>query len=1668
MTSLAAHPENAFERLLSRLEGVKRRGGSTTEAVAMCPAHGNHRTQALSVTYVPEQRRILVKCHTPPGCAEADIMTAAGLEPGDVWDLPLGECEVCGKPSTPDEIGRYRHDRCGGQKRAPQRAAAATTKGGTSRPAPSTATKTKLPVRLTSGTRNRGTWEDVTRYEYTDQYGTVKHAQLRQHRPVTYTRRGVESDTIAKKFLQQRPDDAGGWADGLGDVEPLLYRLPDLLEAIANRRRVFILEGEKDCDRLAELSEVGTTNPGGASNLRTSHASVLAKSSGELLAVLDRDIAGYTRGIKLTSQLRDSRLQLLLPRTTEPHSDLSDHLDAGHGLDQLIPTSVAELERLVIVERITARAEDVQDCAAEAAARSTRAKVAASPRAQQTEQDASARWALEAGDLLRQVCGLVDQAGAAADALTADQVRQVDQALGEAQLATRSAYEVAGVEIPAGLRSVLEVDGMSLRVDQAGATALDPDDEESGDPDELGDELAERRRQRHGGGEDAQPGQPPPAIELPMSRGHWRAELGGPGRRDRGVYQFRDGQWHLMAPIPWIHAKVVSKDGNDRILGHWYIVSGTPEGPRVIIGHDELQRHAWPNLVDLPVSLDDRILKAATTAIVFAAREETEVCEATPKADSEGRITPPPPDTMPPGYLECAPTTATEALGSWARLVHLVARSPRLALMLGASAVAPWVAALELQSHVVGIYGDPAQGKTTAMLTAGSVWGNPGGKSKDGVLTTWNMSKLAPTAFLGEIGNLPAFFDETGMVSNLSAKDWGDRIMSICDGASRGRPAPNGRPGFNKGRSWYSVLFSAGTQRLLAGVGAGGAAGVHRRVIELEAPFTVDRGHAKAIESALASGYGHLGAELIRRHNTASVQAAVARIVDDWADEIERHQSPVIREVIDLLMAHLAGAAMIDEICGTGDTLQTAAEIAAQAFLHTWEQPPHDADLVLDRIVASIVAEPSAWPYRAAYDENTQPWRQGDASQIARHGIAPKAKGFRDDADAWIAVNPEVWDVICTDTGADSRIACAELEKRGILTRQGQRTYQCQIKVNGLNSRWYKLRLPLDDQQLETDEPPTHGAGPEPRGTTPPANNGPSPTEPAQREPVTPPVATQPAEVTPQVTHDNDALTRQVTSVTPVAHGTSHTPPRVRTREGRFSAPAAVLDGHEIELISGREPAPAVSHLGDVALLTRRYRLGWGGGEDRLPDEGQVWLTASTLQQLGLPARLDLPVDEFQSRTTWRAQVRKAFAEIAQLPAVTEAIAAGWQITHLDAWTRIWHPEHREGAFIVVPSWFRIDGVSLLSTDPDDDPEALLGDDLASPPTLVRRLHEFAQGLGISYRITPAATGLDLIDWTRPPRADATDTKGEGRRRYAVVRETPDLPDFLLTEADRRRFNRLEQDFSWWRPYDTLTERERGCEYAVAFDRNRSYLAPWSSIRLGVEGLTHHVGDAAHWDGSEAPGYWLISNDWASDWPWWLPDLLKSTGGPVDDGLWVTTPTLRQLRAVGITPAIQESWTWATDSRYLEPASDALRSALTAATDAAVITTLKKVFSGTVGKLGQAERPQGRGAHLDRPDWRHHIIAQSRLAIQHTLMKAHDLTGAIALVVDRDTIIFAAQSDVPAQAWPGDPTKLGTRIGDFKPAGIAPLAEWGPAFLPAQKLRYRWNYDGMDAMSEWR
>jgi hypothetical protein len=95
-----------------------------------------------------------------------------------------------------------------------------------------------------NGTRARP--RILVTYDYKDEKGRFLYQTVRYH---------------PKGFKQRRPDKSG-WVWNLADVPRVLYRLPELLQN--PDRAVFVVEGEKDADRLREIGLVATTNVNGA------------------------------------------------------------------------------------------------------------------------------------------------------------------------------------------------------------------------------------------------------------------------------------------------------------------------------------------------------------------------------------------------------------------------------------------------------------------------------------------------------------------------------------------------------------------------------------------------------------------------------------------------------------------------------------------------------------------------------------------------------------------------------------------------------------------------------------------------------------------------------------------------------------------------------------------------------------------------------------------------------------------------------------------------------------------------------------------------------------------------------------------------------------------------------------------------------------------------------------------------------------------------------------------------------------------------------------------------------------------------------------------------------------------------------------------------------------
>jgi len=89
-----------------------------------------------------------------------------------------------------------------------------------------------------------------------------------------------------KTFKQRIPDGKGGYKYGLNGVNPVLYRLPEIIKASG----ILVVEGEKDADNLHDLGFTATTSPMGAKKWRAEYSDYLKDK--EVILIPDNDNEG--------------------------------------------------------------------------------------------------------------------------------------------------------------------------------------------------------------------------------------------------------------------------------------------------------------------------------------------------------------------------------------------------------------------------------------------------------------------------------------------------------------------------------------------------------------------------------------------------------------------------------------------------------------------------------------------------------------------------------------------------------------------------------------------------------------------------------------------------------------------------------------------------------------------------------------------------------------------------------------------------------------------------------------------------------------------------------------------------------------------------------------------------------------------------------------------------------------------------------------------------------------------------------------------------------------------------------------------------------------------------------------------------------------------------------
>lgn len=142
-----------------------------------------------------------------------------------------------------------------------------------------------------------------------------------------------------KAFRPFHRDAVGRWQLGMPDSGPTLFRLPEIIDAVALDKLVHIAEGEKDVLAIERAGGVATTNPFGADSWRPEYAETLRDARVRIVA--DRDEAGRDHARTVAESLEGVAESVELVEAAEGN-DPADHFAAGHGLDDFEPMQDAE------------------------------------------------------------------------------------------------------------------------------------------------------------------------------------------------------------------------------------------------------------------------------------------------------------------------------------------------------------------------------------------------------------------------------------------------------------------------------------------------------------------------------------------------------------------------------------------------------------------------------------------------------------------------------------------------------------------------------------------------------------------------------------------------------------------------------------------------------------------------------------------------------------------------------------------------------------------------------------------------------------------------------------------------------------------------------------------------------------------------------------------------------------------------------------------------------------------------------------------------------------------------------------------------------------------------------------------------------------------------------
>lgn len=198
---------------------------------------------------------------------------------------------------------------------------------------------------------------------------------------------------------------------------------------------------------------------------------------------------------------------------------------------------------------------------------------------------------------------------------------------------------------------------------------------------------------------------------------------------------------------------------------------------------------------------------------------------------------------------------ASGELQKWMEAAETVRTYPHVMLALYASLAAPLLRVIGADNVGIDFHAPTSTGKTTALMLAASVWGNPSLSSPRSFVSSWDATQVSVERRCAITKDLPIILDD-------SKRAKPDHISNILYMTHQGRGRSRGtRQGSAGTGSWRTVLISSGEA---AAVSYSNNAGVRSRVISVPGlPFGSDDSGTRdvviGLNRTLHRNFGHLG-----------------------------------------------------------------------------------------------------------------------------------------------------------------------------------------------------------------------------------------------------------------------------------------------------------------------------------------------------------------------------------------------------------------------------------------------------------------------------------------------------------------------------------------------------------------------------------------------------------------------------------------------------------------------------------------------------------------------------------------------------------------------------------------------------------------------------------------